>query len=93
VNSAATRERSTGGASERDVAARPSMHEPEPGVSSVRYPVGVPMDRDSLLLLALGSLVVAALTVGASGWILVLRERRLATGSPAGRHHGAPEEE
>jgi hypothetical protein len=51
------------------------------------------MDRDALLLLALGSLVVAALTVGVSGWVLVVRERRLATGSPAGRHHGAPEEE
>jgi len=51
------------------------------------------MDRDSLLLLALGSLVVAALTVGVSGWVLVVRERRLATGSSAGRHHGAPEEE
>jgi hypothetical protein len=51
------------------------------------------MDRDALLLLALGSLVVAALSVGVSGWILVVRERRYAAGAPAGGHRGAPEEE
>ena len=51
------------------------------------------MDRDSLVLLALGSLVVAALTVGVSGWVLVVRERRFAAASPSGDHHEAPEEE
>jgi hypothetical protein len=51
------------------------------------------MDRDALLLLALGSLVVAALSVGVSGWVLVVRERRYAAGAPTGGHHGAPEEE
>jgi len=51
------------------------------------------MDRDALLLLALASLVVAALTVGVSGWVLVVRERRLASAAPAGGHHEAPEEE
>jgi hypothetical protein len=51
------------------------------------------MDRDSLLLLALGSLVVAALTVGVSGWILVVRERRFASATPTAGHHEAPEEE
>ncbi|HSL12120.1 MAG TPA: hypothetical protein VLA82_12465 [Actinomycetota bacterium] len=51
------------------------------------------MDRDSLLLLALASLVVASLTVGVSGWVLVVRERRYAAGAPTRDHHGAPEEE
>ena len=51
------------------------------------------MDRDSLLLLALGSLVVAAFAVGVSGWVLVVRERRLAAASPTGDHREAPEEE
>jgi hypothetical protein len=36
------------------------------------------MDRESALLLALGMLVVASLTVGVTGWILLLRDRRLA---------------
>jgi hypothetical protein len=36
------------------------------------------MDRETLLLTALGMLVVAALTVGVSGWMLFLRDRRLA---------------
>jgi hypothetical protein len=36
------------------------------------------MDRESALLLALGMLVAASLTVGVSGWILLLRDRRLA---------------
>ena len=51
------------------------------------------MDRDSLLLLALGSLVVAALTVGVSGWILVVRDRRFAASTPGAGHHEAHEEE
>jgi hypothetical protein len=53
------------------------------------------MDRDALFLLALGSLVVAALTVGVSGWVLVVRERRLAASSAAApsTHHEVHEEE
>ena len=51
------------------------------------------MDRDSLFWLALGSLVVAALTVGVSGWVLVVRERRSAAFAPAGGHREVPEEE
>jgi hypothetical protein len=34
------------------------------------------MDRETLLLLALGLLVTAALTVGACGWTLFARDRR-----------------
>ena len=49
------------------------------------------MDRDALLLLALGSLVVAGLTVGVSGWVLVVRERRLA--ASVGAQHEVHEEE
>ena len=45
------------------------------------------MDRETLLLLALGLLVVAALTVGVSGWMLFARDRRLA--GPA-RHAPVP---
>jgi hypothetical protein len=33
------------------------------------------MDRETLLLLALGLLVVAALAVGVSGWTLFARDR------------------
>lgn len=52
------------------------------------------MDRDALLVLALASLVLAALTVGVSGWVLVVRERRLASATMAtGPHHEAHEEE
>jgi hypothetical protein len=36
------------------------------------------MDRESALLLALGMLIAASLAVGASGWILLFRDRRLA---------------
>jgi hypothetical protein len=36
------------------------------------------MDREPLLLTALGMLVAAALTVGISGWVLFVRDRRLA---------------
>ena len=42
------------------------------------------MDRETLLLLALGMLIVAALAVGISGWVLVTRDRRLASASHAG---------
>ena len=48
------------------------------------------MDRETLLLLALGLLVVAALTVGASGWTLFARDRRTrkATPNPGAVHPG-----
>jgi hypothetical protein len=36
------------------------------------------MDRESVLLLALGMLIAASLAVGASGWILLIRDRRQA---------------
>jgi hypothetical protein len=51
------------------------------------------MDRDSLLLLALGSLVVAAFTVGVSGWVLVLRERRAGAAPVSGGGHREGHEE
>jgi hypothetical protein len=40
------------------------------------YPVGL-MDRQTTLLLALGMLIAAALTVGVSGWVLFVRDRAL----------------
>jgi hypothetical protein len=43
------------------------------------------MDRDSTFLLALGMLVAAAAVVGVSGWVLFVRDRRLARA--AGSHH------
>jgi hypothetical protein len=36
------------------------------------------MDRQTTLLLALGMLIAAALVVGASGWILLARDWRVA---------------
>ena len=36
------------------------------------------MDRQTTLLLSLGSLIAAALAVGIGGWILLARDRRLA---------------
>jgi hypothetical protein len=38
------------------------------------------MDRDATFLLALGMFVVAATAVGVSGWVLFVRERRVAAG-------------
>jgi len=35
------------------------------------------MDRQTTLLLALGMLIAAALTVGVSGWVLFVRDRAL----------------
>jgi len=50
------------------------------------------MDRETLLLLALGLLVVAALTVGVSGWTLFARDRRTrgAGHTPRAAHPGDP---
>ncbi len=36
------------------------------------------MDRQTTFLLALGMLIAAALAVGVSGWVLVVRDRALA---------------
>jgi hypothetical protein len=35
------------------------------------------MEREALLLLAIGMLIASALAVGVSGWVLFLRDRRL----------------
>jgi hypothetical protein len=55
------------------------------------------MDRETLLLVAIVMLTVAALAVGVSGFLLLVRDRRLrhsltpvATG--AAGHHEVPEE-
>ena len=51
------------------------------------------MDRQTTFLLALGMLVAAALAVGVSGWVLVVRDRALArighvsTAAPEDQHH------
>ena len=65
-----------------------------PGPRSLVYPVRVPMDRQTTFLLALGMLVAAALAVGVSGWVLIVRDRaferagRVATpGTPDPDHH------
>ncbi len=55
------------------------------------------MDRETLLLLALGMLIAAALVVGVSGWVLLARDRHLAkaghtAGGVAGPHPEAHEE-
>jgi len=41
------------------------------------------MDRQSLLLVAVSTLIVAATAVGISGWVLFLRDRRLVRPAPA----------
>jgi hypothetical protein len=59
------------------------------------------MSRDATFLLALGMLATAAFAVGVSGWILFVRDRRLATAadtsasitSDAVGHHEAHGEE
>ncbi len=51
------------------------------------------MDRETLLLLAFGMLIAAALVVGVSGWVLFARDRRLskAVGVTAGATGSHPE--
>ncbi len=44
------------------------------------------MDRDATFLLSLAMLAVAALTIGISGWVLFVRDRR---GTTADHHAGA----
>jgi hypothetical protein len=43
------------------------------------------MDRETALLLALGMLIAASLTVGVSGWVILIRDRRPARAA----HHRA----
>ena len=46
------------------------------------------MDHETPFLVALGTLVVAALVVGASGWILFFRDRGLArAAATVDEHH------
>jgi hypothetical protein len=51
------------------------------------------MSRDNLLYLALGMLILAALVVGISGWMLFVRDRRLvgSTQVGPGGHAAHPE--
>lgn len=54
------------------------------------------MDRETLLLLALGMLIAAALAVGVCGWLLFARDRRLsktahALAGDASHHEAAGE--
>jgi hypothetical protein len=48
------------------------------------------MDRQGTLLLALGLLIVAAAVVSATGWILLVRDRR-ASRAKTPEHHEAIE--
>jgi hypothetical protein len=50
------------------------------------------MDRETLLLLALGMLVAAALVVGVSGWVLFARDRRLLKAAHATSGDAVPPE-
>ena len=49
------------------------------------------MDRETLLLVAVVMLAVAAFAVGVSGWVLLARDRTLRR-SPAASHPEVPEE-
>ena len=51
------------------------------------------MDRQTTLLLALGLLILAALVVGVSGWILVVRDRRFAKSAAGAVSHPEATEE
>jgi len=50
------------------------------------------MDRDATFLLALILFAVAALAVGASGWVLWARDRRLAKAASAAPRREVAEE-
>jgi hypothetical protein len=50
------------------------------------------MDRETLLLVAIVMLTVAALAVGVSGWVLLARDRRLRHSLAAASHPEVPEE-
>jgi hypothetical protein len=50
------------------------------------------MDRETLLLVAIVMLSVAAFAVGVSGWILLARDRRLRRATAPASHHEAIEE-
>jgi hypothetical protein len=58
------------------------------------YPVRASMDHETPFLVALGTLVIAALVVGASGWILFVRDRAvLRAGSGGDLHHREADED
>ena len=52
------------------------------------------MDRQTILLLSLGTLIAAALAVGVGGWILLARDRKLAksVAAPVQREASTPVE-
>lgn len=49
------------------------------------------MDRQATFLLALGLLIAAAAFVSASGWILLVRDRRADRSAPADSTHDTDE--
>jgi hypothetical protein len=51
------------------------------------------MDRDGTFLFALILFAAAALAVGASGWVLWVRDHRLAKAGAVVSHHEVTEEE
>jgi len=54
------------------------------------------MDRNATVTLALVMFATAALAVGASGWVLWIRDHRLAkaaSAAPVAAHHEVAEEE
>jgi hypothetical protein len=58
--------------------------------------LGRSMDRDATVTLALILFAAAALAVGASGWVLWIRDHRLvkaASAAPVPAHHEVTEEE
>lgn len=50
------------------------------------------MERGQILLIALGMLVAAGLTVSVGGWVLFARDRRAHRVPATEPHHEAPEE-
>jgi hypothetical protein len=50
------------------------------------------MDRETLLLVAIAMLALAAFSVGVSGWILLARDRTLRRSLTSASHPEAPEE-
>ena len=51
------------------------------------------MDRETLLLLALGMLITSALVVGVSGWVLFVRDRHLSRAAHADTGAAGPHPE
>jgi hypothetical protein len=51
------------------------------------------MDRDATFLFALILFAAAAIAVGSSGWVLWIRDHRLAKAGAVASHHEVTEEE